>query len=82
MPEKDFCALMEKNMDIVSVVSDHVTLEKSGGNFKGHCPFHKEKTPSFIVSPEKQVFHCFGCGEGGNVGRFLRKIGENNENTA
>ena len=50
--------------DIVSYVSRYITLKKAGKNFKGLCPFHKEKTPSFIVSHEKQIFHCFGCGKG------------------
>ena len=57
--------------DIVEIVSDAVLLKKSGQNFKGLCPFHSEKTPSFNVSPEKQIYHCFGCGAGGNVFKFL-----------
>ena len=57
--------------DVVSVVARYVALKKAGKNFKGLCPFHKEKTPSFIVSPEKQIYHCFGCGKGGNVFNFL-----------
>ncbi|MFV1951398.1 MAG: DNA primase [Nitrospinota bacterium] len=59
--------------DIVEIISDHLPLKKSGKNFKGLCPFHSEKTPSFVVSPEKQIFHCFGCGAGGNVYQFLMK---------
>jgi DNA primase len=59
--------------DIVSVVSDYVTLKKSGRNFFGLCPFHPEKTPSFSVNPEKQIFHCFGCGVGGNVFTFVQR---------
>ena len=57
--------------DIVAVISDHVVLKKTGKNFKGLCPFHSEKTPSFSVSPEKHIYHCFGCGAGGNVFKFL-----------
>ena len=57
--------------DIVEVVSQAVTLKKVGKNFKGLCPFHSEKTPSFTVSPEKRIYHCFGCGAGGNVFKFL-----------
>ncbi len=60
--------------DIVDVVSQYVTLKRSGRNFLGLCPFHKEKTPSFSVSPDKQIFHCFGCGVGGNVVHFVSKI--------
>lgn len=60
--------------DIVDVISQYVVLKRSGRNFFGLCPFHKEKSPSFSVSPDKQIFHCFGCGVGGNVIHFLGKI--------
>ncbi len=59
--------------DIVSLVSQYVTLKKAGANYKGLCPFHQEKTPSFTVHPGKQIFHCFGCGQGGNAFSFLMK---------
>ncbi len=60
--------------DIVDVISQYVHLKRSGRNFFGLCPFHNEKSPSFSVSPDKQIFHCFGCGVGGNVFTFLSKI--------
>ena len=60
--------------DIVDVISQYVILKRSGRNFFGLCPFHKEKSPSFSVSPDKQIFHCFGCGVGGNVIHFISKI--------
>ena len=65
---------IESASDIVSTISRYVSLKKAGKNFKGLCPFHKEKTPSFIVSPEKQIYHCFGCGKGGNVFNFLMSV--------
>ena len=62
------------HVDIVEVVSSYVPLKKSGRNFKACCPFHHEKTPSFIVNPDKQIFHCFGCGVGGNVFTFVSRL--------
>ena len=60
--------------DIIDIISQYVILKRSGRNFFGLCPFHKEKSPSFSVSPDKQIFHCFGCGVGGNVMHFIQKI--------
>ena len=57
--------------NIVDVVSEFVTLHKSGANYKGLCPFHNERTPSFFVSPARGTCHCFGCGKGGNAVTFL-----------
>ncbi len=64
---------IKSKIDIVDFVSDYVQLKKSGQNYKGLCPFHSEKTPSFMVSHAKQIFHCFGCGVGGDVISFLMK---------
>lgn len=65
---------VRNNNDIVDIISQYVNLKKSGRNFFGLCPFHSEKSPSFSVSPDKQIFHCFGCGVGGNVFHFISKI--------
>lgn len=65
---------IKNNNDIVDVVSQYVALKRSGRNYFGLCPFHNEKSPSFAVSPDKQIFHCFGCGVGGNVIHFISKI--------
>ena len=65
---------VRQNNDIVDIISQYVHLKRSGRNFFGLCPFHNEKSPSFSVSPDKQIFHCFGCGVGGNVFTFLTKI--------
>lgn len=61
-------------LDLIALVSEYVPLKKIGRNFKGLCPFHGEKTASFMVSAEKQIFHCFGCSEGGNAFGFLMKM--------
>ncbi|MBS4176306.1 DNA primase [Lederbergia citrea] len=65
---------LKASVDIVDVVSDYVQIKKQGRNYFGLCPFHGENTPSFSVSPEKQIFHCFGCNAGGNVFTFLMDI--------
>lgn len=65
---------VKRRADIFEIVSEYVTLKKGGRNFLGLCPFHKEKTPSFTVNRDKQIFYCFGCGEGGNVITFLMKM--------
>ncbi len=77
---QDVVAQIKDRLDIVDVVSKYVILKKSGGNYWGCCPFHHEKTPSFSVSPAKQIYKCFGCGEGGDVLSFLMKI--NNQSFA
>ncbi|MBI5701472.1 DNA primase [Candidatus Saganbacteria bacterium] len=73
IPESLINELKEK-ADIVSIVSSYVAVKKKGKNYLGLCPFHSEKTPSFVVSQEKSMFHCFGCGAGGNVFTFVMKM--------
>ena len=65
---------VKSKLDIVSVVSTYMTLEKSGINFKGKCPFHNEKTPSFYVSPERNSFYCFGCHAKGDIFTFVQEF--------
>lgn len=62
---------VKSSADIVEVIGRRVELRQSGKNYVGLCPFHSEKTPSFTVNPEKQFYHCFGCGKGGNVINFV-----------
>lgn len=73
IPDAFLDELVERS-DIVDVVSQYVQLTKKGGNLFGLCPFHNEKTPSFSVSPDKQIYHCFGCGKGGGVISFIMAI--------
>jgi len=72
IPE-EIIADIKNTADIVSIISEVVMLKKTGKNYLGLCPFHSEKEPSFTVSPGKQIFHCFGCGAGGNVFTFIMK---------
>jgi len=74
IPEEKISEI-KNTADIVDIVSEVVILKKTGKNYVGLCPFHSEKTPSFTVSPQKQIFHCFGCATGGNVFSFLMKQG-------
>ena len=68
-------AQVKERADIYEIVSEHVILKKSGRDFSGLCPFHDEKTPSFSVSPSKQMYYCFGCGQGGDALKFIQQIG-------
>jgi len=69
-----FADRVKQQADIVRVIGEYVRLKKSGQNFTGLCPFHGEKTPSFAVHPVKQIFHCFGCGKGGDVFTFVMEM--------
>ena len=73
IPEEKVREVAER-LSIVEVVSEYVSLRRSGGNFLGLCPFHAEKTPSFNVNPAREIFHCFGCGAGGNAFSFVMKM--------
>ncbi|MFA5059023.1 MAG: DNA primase [Candidatus Omnitrophota bacterium] len=72
IPEEIISQVLDR-CHIVEIVAGYVPLKRAGRNFKANCPFHHEKTPSFVVNPDKQIFHCFGCGEGGNVISFIAK---------
>ncbi len=65
---------LRRQADIVRVVQDYVSLKKKGANWMACCPFHKEKTPSFSVSPAKEIFYCFGCHKGGSVFNFVMEM--------
>lgn len=69
--EEDFVEEVRRRSDVIDVISSYVNLKRAGSNYTGLCPFHNEKTPSFSVSPGKQMYYCFGCGAGGNVFTFL-----------
>lgn len=74
MIPRNYVEKIQEQTDLVTLISEYVKLQPSGRSLKGLCPFHSERTPSFTVDPEKQLFHCFGCGQGGDAFAFLMKI--------
>ena len=70
---EEFIEEVKSSNDVVDVISGYVNLKRHGTTYFGNCPFHKEKTASFAVTPDKQIFHCFGCGVGGNIITFIMK---------
>jgi DNA primase len=71
--QKDAVQRVKDAAQILDIIGECVSLKRAGANMKGLCPFHAEKTPSFVVNPARQSFHCFGCGEGGDVFSFMMK---------
>ena len=65
---------VKSRLNIIDIIGERVTLKRAGRNFKGLCPFHNEKTPSFMVSPDRGSWHCFGCGKGGDIFGFVMEI--------
>ena len=65
---------IKQKLDIVDFIREYIPVKAVGANFQALCPFHGEKTPSFVISPEKQIWHCFGCGKGGDVFTFLMEM--------
>ena len=73
IPQQVIDEIREKT-DIVNIIGQYVQLKKSGKNYTGLCPFHEERTPSFSVASDRQFYHCFGCGRGGNVFNFIQEL--------
>ena len=71
MIKKESIENLKNHLDVVDVISQFIEIKKAGANFKACCPFHGENTPSFVISPAKQIYHCFGCGVGGDSIKFV-----------
>ena len=71
---RDIIDEVRSKVDIIDVIGERVRLKKTGANYKGLCPFHNEKTPSFVVNQDKQIFKCFGCNAGGDVIGFVERV--------
>ena len=65
---------IKDRLDVVELIQEYIQLKPAAANWKARCPFHNEKTPSFMVSRDKQIWHCFGCGKGGDIFSFVQEI--------